>query len=167
MGVRAASTPAIAALRRAGVEYRLLPYAFDPESRSIGLDAAAALGVAPEGLLKTLVVDVQGVGLVLALIAVDRELDLKATASAVGGKRASLAGLAAAERATGYVKGGISPFGQRRRLPAVVDALTAARERVVVNGGRRGLQVDIRASDLVAMLDATTAPISVAENNIT
>ncbi len=111
-------------------------------------------------MLKTLVVEVDGRGMALALIAVDRTLNLKAAADALGGKRAKMASVPAAERSTGYVKGGISPFATRRRLAAVLDVAAREHERVLVNGGRRGLQIELATGDLVRVLEARIAPLA-------
>ena len=156
----AGGTPATTALRRAGIAFELHAYDFDPGGEAIGLQAAAALAIDPARLLKTLIVELDGARLAMALLAVDRSLDLKAAARALGGKKAALAPVPAAERATGYVKGGISPFGQRRRLAAVVDRAAAAWPRVVVNGGRRGLQIELASGDLARLLGAEVAPIA-------
>jgi Cys-tRNA(Pro)/Cys-tRNA(Cys) deacylase len=126
---------------------------------SYGLEAAAALGVDPARVFKTLIVGVDG-RLVAAVVAVDRELDLRALAAVAGGRKAEMADPAAAERATGYVVGGISPLGQRRRLPTVVDSAALAHRTILVSGGRRGLQVELAPADLVALTDATVAPIA-------
>jgi Cys-tRNA(Pro)/Cys-tRNA(Cys) deacylase len=150
------STPATAALARAGVAYTPHRYAVDElpaDARTYGESVAAALGVPAERLFKTLVVEVDGEP-ALALLPVDRRLDLAALASAAGAKRARLAETAAAERLTGYVTGGISPFGQKRRLPAFVDASAARHATVLASGGRRGLQVELAPRDLIALLEA-------------
>jgi Cys-tRNA(Pro)/Cys-tRNA(Cys) deacylase len=154
-----AGTPATAVLTEAGVEFWSHPYAHDPSAASYGLEAAEALGVEPGRVLKTLVVEVDG-ALCVGIVAVDRSLDLKAMAAAVGGKKATMAERAAAERATGYVLGGISPLGQRRRLPTVLDRSAHQHQRVLVSGGRRGLDVELSTEDLVRMTDATTADIA-------
>lgn len=154
------ATPATRQLERAGIAHTLHAYPFAPGEDGIGLQAAAALGIEPARLLKTLVVDIDDEKLALALVAVDRELDLKAVAAALGGKRAAMAAVAAAERATGYVKGGISPIATRRRLAAVVDAAAMAWPRVVVNGGRRGFQIELDPARLVGEIGAKTAAIS-------
>jgi Cys-tRNA(Pro)/Cys-tRNA(Cys) deacylase len=153
-----AGTPATALLVKAGVAHRVLTYEHDPAAPSYGLEAASALGVEPARVLKTLVAEVDG-RLVVGVIPVDASLDLKALAAAVGGKRAAMADPAAAERATGYVVGGISPLGQRRRLDTVVDAAATGHETVLVSGGRRGLEVELAPADLVALTAARTAPI--------
>jgi len=159
------STRAIAELRRAGITHGVREYevpaataAGRHERPSYGLDAAAALGVDPRRIFKTLVAAVDG-QLAVAIVPVAGELDLKALADALGGRRAELADPAAAERATGYVVGGISPIGQRRRLPTVLDASAAAFETILVSAGRRGLQVEIAPGDLVRVTAAITAHI--------
>jgi Cys-tRNA(Pro)/Cys-tRNA(Cys) deacylase len=124
-----------------------------------GEDAAAALGVDPSRIHKTLVASVDG-RLVVAIVPVAAELDLKALATAVGGRRAVLADPAEAERATGYVLGGISPLGQRRRLPTALDEAARAWPTILVSAGRRGLQVELQPADLIRLVDATVAPIA-------
>jgi len=152
-------TPATKVLTRAGVAYRLHPYAHEEDAQSYGMEAAAKLGVDPARVLKTLVVDVDAT-LCVGIVPVDRSLDLKALASAVGGKRASMAERAAAERATGYVLGGISPLGQRRRLRTVIDDSAFGHDSVLVSGGRRGLDVELAPEDLVRLTGAERAPIA-------
>ena len=151
-------TPAIVAARRAGIPFRTHEYEHDPATTSYGLEAAAKLGVDPSQVLKTLIASVDG-RLVMAVLSVERSLDLKALASAAGGKRAGMADVRDAERATGYVVGGISPLGQRRALPAVVDRGALQAERVFVSAGRRGLEIELVPADLVRLLNATTAAI--------
>ena len=126
---------------------------------SYGQEAALALGVNPRQVFKTLLADVDG-RLTVAVVPVDGSLDLKALAAAVGGKRASLADPAAAERVTGYVVGGISPLGQRRRLPTVVDESALAWATVLVSAGRRGLDVELAPADLVRLTGAVTAAVA-------
>ena len=152
-------TPATTVLTQAGVEFWSHPYTHDPSASSYGLEAADALGVEPGRVFKTLVVEVDG-ALCVGIVAVDRSLDLKAMAAAVGGKKATMADRSAAERATGYVLGGISPLGQRRRLPTVLDRSAYDHRRVLVSGGRRGLDVELSTEDLATLTDATTADIS-------
>ncbi|WP_091090283.1 Cys-tRNA(Pro) deacylase [Micromonospora nigra] len=154
-------TPATALLARRRITHRTYPYEVSADSPNYGALVAAALGVAPERVFKTLVADVDG-ALTVAVVPVTGELDLKALAAVVGGKRATLAERTAAERATGYVRGGISPLGQRRRLPVVVDASALAQPTVYVSAGRRGLQVELAPADLVALTDARTAPLAAA-----
>ncbi|HEY6745395.1 MAG TPA: Cys-tRNA(Pro) deacylase [Mycobacteriales bacterium] len=151
-------TPATALLARHKVPHTIHPYEHDPRASSYGLEAAAALGVPPGRLLKTLVVTVDG-RLAVGVVPVAGSLDLKAMAAALGGKKAAMAEPAAAERATGYVTGGISPLGHRSRLPVVVDSSAADWETVYVSAGRRGLQLELAPADLVRAAGATLAPI--------
>ena len=155
---KAAGTPAMAALGAAGVAFTVHSYEHDPAAASYGEEAARAMGVAAERVFKTLVAEVDGVHTV-AVVPVAGSLDLKALAAAVGRKRAAMADPAAAERATGYVRGGISPLGQRRALPTVVDASALEHSTVFVSGGRRGLELELAPADLVAVTRATTAAI--------
>ena len=138
-------------------------YGHDPLARdrglSYGLEAAQALGVDPGQVFKTLLTDVDG-RLVVAVVPVHRSLDLKALAAAVRGKRAVLADAAAAEKATGYVVGGISPLGQRRRLPTVVDESALGWPTVLVSAGRRGLDAELTPTDLVRLTGALTAAVA-------
>lgn len=152
-------TPAVVALDGAGVAYDLHTYEHDPASDlSYGLEAAEALGADPAQVFKTLLADVDG-RLVVGIVPVDGSLDLKALARAVGGKRAAMADPAAAQRATGYVVGGISPIGQKQRHPTVLDASAARFDVVYVSGGRRGLDVSLAPDDLLRLTGGTTAPI--------
>ncbi|MEU7867939.1 Cys-tRNA(Pro) deacylase [Dactylosporangium sp. NPDC049140] len=152
-------TPATALLTRAKVTFTPHTYEVDPRASSYGEAAAAALGVDPARLFKTLVTTVDG-RLTVGVVPVSASLDLKALAAAVGGKRAAMAEPAAAERATGYVTGGISPVGQRSRLPIVVDASAEGLATMYVSGGRRGLQIELAPADLVQVTGATLAPIA-------
>jgi Cys-tRNA(Pro)/Cys-tRNA(Cys) deacylase len=152
-------TPATAALGRAGVRHALHPYAHDTRAQSYGAEAAAALGVEPRRLFKTLVVTADGRPAV-GVVPVSGSLDLKALATALGVKRVVLAEPAAAERATGYRTGGISPLGSRQRLPVVLDASALDHPTVYVSAGRRGLQVELDPADLVRVAGATVAPIA-------
>lgn len=152
-------TPATALLDKQKVAYTLHAYEHDPRHESYGLEAAEALGIAPERVYKTLVADVDG-KLAVGVVPVTGQLDLKALAAAVGGKKAKMADVAAAERATGYVAGGISPLGQKKRLPVVLDASAEGFETVYCSAGRRGLEVEIAPKDLVRMTQAVVAPIS-------
>jgi Cys-tRNA(Pro)/Cys-tRNA(Cys) deacylase len=148
------------AAKRARVAFRLLEYAHDPGAASYGLEAAEALGLDPASVFKTLLVERDGGGLVVGLVPVACTLDLKALAAAIGAKRVAMADPAAAERATGYVVGGISPLGQRKRLPMVIDDSLLALDTVHVSAGRRGLEIALAPADLVRLCDATTAPIA-------
>ena len=152
-------TPATVALERAGIAYSQHPYRHDPAVASYGLEAADRLGLDPAAVLKTLLADVDG-HLVVALVPVSCRLDLKALAAAVGGKRATMAEPAVAERSSGYVVGGISPIGQRRPLPTVVDRSATGLSTVYVSGGRRGLDLGLSPDDLVRLLDATVADVA-------
>ncbi|RMI43567.1 Cys-tRNA(Pro) deacylase [Streptomyces triticirhizae] len=155
----AGGTPATVAADRAGVAFTLHEYRHDPAVRAFGEEAAQVLGQDPERVFKTLVAEVDG-ALTVALVPVSASLSLKALASAAGGKRATMADPAVAERATGYVRGGISPLGQRKRLPTVVDVSAARHATVLVSAGRRGLEIELSPDDLVSLTAATTAPIT-------
>ncbi|MFD4244468.1 Cys-tRNA(Pro) deacylase [Streptomyces sp. NPDC058525] len=155
----AAGTPAIAALTAAGVAFTTHAYEHDPSHPSYGEEAAQALGVSPAQVFKTLVADVDGV-LTVAVVPVSGSLDLKALAAAVGGKRAAMADPAAAERTTGYVRGGISPLGQRRALRTVLDASASAHATICCSAGRRGLEIELSPTDLTTLTNATVAPIA-------
>uniref|UniRef100_A0AAU2JNR9 Cys-tRNA(Pro)/Cys-tRNA(Cys) deacylase n=1 Tax=Streptomyces sp. NBC_00049 TaxID=2903617 RepID=A0AAU2JNR9_9ACTN len=155
---QAAGTPAIVALTAAGVAFTTHAYEHDPAHPSYGEEAADALGVSPAQVFKTLVADVDGV-LTVAVVPVSGSLDLKALASAVGGKRAAMADPALAERTTGYVLGGISPLGQRKRLRTVIDVSAAEHATICCSAGRRGLEIELAPSDLVSLTGAVLAPI--------
>ncbi|MGH3352623.1 MAG: Cys-tRNA(Pro) deacylase [Nocardioides sp.] len=152
-------TPATVALTRAGIDFTLHPYEHDPRAQSYGLEAAEALGVEPERVFKTLMAALDG-RLVVGIVPVTGQLDLKALARALGGSKAQMADLPAAERATGYVAGGISPIGQKRSHPSVVDESAVAYETIYVSGGRRGLDLELAPTDLINIMQATTAPIA-------
>ncbi|MET8547952.1 Cys-tRNA(Pro) deacylase [Micromonospora zamorensis] len=151
-------TPATALVVKRGVAHRTHPYRVSSDAPNYGALVAVALGVPPERVFKSLVTEVDG-ALTVAVVPVTGELDLKALAAAVGGKRAALADRAVAERATGYVRGGISPLGQRRRLPTVLDDSALEFPTIYISAGRRGLQLELAAADLVALTDARTAPL--------
>ena len=159
VGAGGGATPATLALERAGVSFSLHEYAHDPSVTDFGAEAAAVLGVDPARVFKTLLASVSGVGLAVAIVPVAGQLDLKALAAALGGKRAAMADPALAERKTGYVVGGISPLGQRTRLPVVLDSAALAWPTVYVSGGRRGLDVSLAPADLAAVTGAVLAPI--------
>ncbi len=152
-------TPATVALAKAGIAFVLHEYAHDPAVTAFGLEAAAALGAEPERVFKTLLAEVDGVGLVVAVVPVSGSLDLKALAAAAGGKRAGMARPDIAERRTGYVVGGISPIGQRTPLPAFVDETAQLWDTVFVSGGRRGLDIELAPADLLAAISGSYAPI--------
>ena len=147
-------TPAIAAATRAGVAFTVHEYRHDPRAESYGLEAAEKLGLDAARVFKTLVADVDG-ALTVAVVPVEAQLDLRAL-----GKRARMADAGAAERATGYVAGGISPLGQRRALPTVVDASALDHETIHVSAGRRGLELELAPTDLVELTGARVAPIA-------
>ncbi|MFC8359315.1 Cys-tRNA(Pro) deacylase [Streptomyces griseorubiginosus] len=152
-------TPATVALTTAGVSFTVHAYDHDPSHPSYGEEAAEAMGVSPDRVFKTLVADVDG-SLTVAVVPVAGSLDLKALATAVSGKRAAMADPTLAERTTGYVRGGISPLGQRRKLPTVLDASASAHATICVSAGRRGLEVELSPTDLARLTDATLAPIA-------
>jgi Cys-tRNA(Pro)/Cys-tRNA(Cys) deacylase len=154
-----AGTPATVALTKAAVPYTVHTYEHDPAAASYGLEAAAALGLEPGQVFKTLLVDADG-KLSVGIVPVDRQLDLKAVAAALGAKKATMADPAAAERVTGYVVGGISPIGQKRALPTVLDDSALAYDQVYVSGGRRGLDLGLAPADLVTTTQARTAAIA-------
>jgi len=146
------------ALTAAGVIFSQHAYEHDPGARSFGLEAAEVLGLPPEQVFKTLLVDT-GAGLAVAIVPVAGQLDLKAMAAAVGAKRVTMADPAAAQRSSGYVVGGISPIGQKRALPTVVDESAELFDVVYVSGGRRGLDVGLSPTDLVRVTHAVVADI--------
>lgn len=155
---RGAGTPATVALAQAEVDFTVHTYDHDPAAPSYGTEAADAMGVAPQRVFKTLLAEVDG-KLTVAVVPVSGQLDLKALAAAVGGKRAAMADPAAAERTTGYVLGGISPLGQRKKLPTVIDESALEYETVFCSGGRRGLEIELAPADLVRLTSASTAAL--------
>lgn len=152
-------TPATALLARHKVVHQVHEYAHDPRAGSYGTEASEVLGVPAERVFKTLVAEVDG-RLTIGVVPVVGQLDLKALAVAAKGKKARMADVAAAERATGYVAGGISPLGHRKRLPVVVDSSATGFETIFCSGGRRGLEIEVAPADLVALARATVAPIA-------
>ena len=152
-------TPAVRAAEAAGLDFRLLEYDYDPNAEAIGLAAAAALGLSPEMVFKTLIALLDGREMVAVIIPSPARLSLKALAQAAGAKRAEMADPAKAERATGYVVGGISPLGQKRPLRCFLDASAEALPEIVVNGGRRGLQIAAAPGPLARALGATVCPL--------
>lgn len=151
-------TPATVALAKAGIPFEVLTYDHDPSASSYGLEAAEALGLEPARVFKTLLADVDG-ALVVAVVPVTGQLDLKALAAAVGGKKAAMCDPARAERTTGYVVGGISPVGQKKPLRTVVDASALDFDTVYVSAGRRGADLALAPADLVAVTGAVTAQV--------
>ena len=152
-------TPAVDAARKAGIDHEVIEYEHDPSHESFGLEAIEVLGLPGEQVFKTLVAEVDG-KLAVGIVPVVAQLDLKAFAAAIGGRKAAIAPADAAQRATGYVLGGISPLGQKRRLPSVIDASAEALERMYVSAGRRGLEIALAPSDLARLSGARFAPIA-------
>jgi len=153
-------TPAVAAARRAGVEHQLLSYEHDPRAPSFGREAVEALGLSADSVFKTLVAAADDGRLVVACVPVEAQVDLKALATALGAKRCEMAAASVAERATGYVIGGISPLGQKRRLPTIVDASATGLDWIHVSAGRRGLEVRLRPADLLRLTAGRVAAIA-------
>lgn len=158
MAAKAGGTPATVALTRAGVEFSTHAYEHDPRATSFGLEAAAALGLDPQEVFKTLLADVDG-RTVVGIVPVSGSLDLKGLAAAAGGRRAEMTDPARAQRLTGYVLGGISPIGQRSSLPTYLDVTAAELTRIYVSGGRRGLDIGLDPADLIRVTGAVLAPI--------
>lgn len=154
-----AGTPATVALTRAGIRFTALAYEHDPRAAAYGLEAAEKLGIEPDRVFKTLLANVDG-SLVVGIVPVAEQLDLKALATAVGGKRAEMADPSLAERKTGYVVGGISPIGQKVALPTVLDETAILHETILVSGGRRGLDLELAPDDLLAVTNGRYAPIA-------
>lgn len=154
----AKGTPATLALEKAGVAFTLHEYDYDPNAERIGMQAAEALGVSPGRLLKTLMAKADGV-VVCALLPSDREMNFKKLAAAADAKSASMLPAADAERITGYRVGGISPFGQKKRVPFFIEVTAIKHPKIVVNGGRRGLQIELPTVELVRLLDAKAATL--------
>ena len=153
-------TPACVVLDDAGVVYDLHPYDHDPTVESFGLEAADALGVDPEHVFKTLMATTDTGEFIVAIVPVTHQLDLKALARAAGEKRVRMAAVADAERSSGYVAGGISPFGQRKQLRTFLDRSAHALEMIYVSAGRRGLDLSLDPTDLVRLLDAGVVEIA-------
>jgi Cys-tRNA(Pro)/Cys-tRNA(Cys) deacylase len=159
----AKGTPATVALEKAGIAFKLHEYDYDPNAERIGMQAADALGVSPQRLLKTLMAKAGGQP-VCVVIASDREVSLKKLAAAAGAKDAAMLPAAEAERITGYHVGGISPLGQKKRVRVFIDSAAVAHPTIIFNGGRRGLQIEIAPSDLVKLLSAIAADVSSASS---
>jgi Cys-tRNA(Pro)/Cys-tRNA(Cys) deacylase len=154
-----AGTPATLALTRAGIAFATHAYEHDPRAAAFGLEAAEKLGADPARVFKTLLAEVDG-GLVVGIVPVALQLDLKALAQAVGGKRAEMADPAVAARRTGYVVGGISPIGQKTASPTVLDESAILFETVLVSGGRRGLDLELAPDDLLSVTGGRYAAIA-------
>ena len=154
----AKGTPATVALQKAGVAFTLHEYDYDPNAERIGMQAAEALGVSPARLLKTLMAKA-GNAIVCVLVPSDQEVSLKKLAAAAGAKDAAMLAAHEAERITGYRVGGISPFGQKKRVRVFIAQSALAHETIMVNGGRRGLQIELKPGDLVRVIGATSAEL--------
>ena len=152
-------TPAVSALEAAGVTFTVHEYDHDPGVRTYGIEAAEALGLDPDQVYKTLLVVADGEPAV-AIVPVSTQLSLKAVGTALGRKRVDMCDPTVAQRVTGYVVGGISPFGQRKLLPTVIDETCVLYDTVYVSGGRRGLDVGVAPDDLIRVLDAVVAEIA-------
>jgi Cys-tRNA(Pro)/Cys-tRNA(Cys) deacylase len=155
----AKKTPATNMLDAAGIAYTLHTYDYDPNAERIGLQAAESLGVPGETVVKTLMALVDGKA-VCVMVPSDRDVNMKKLAAAAGGKSAQMMKPADAERTSGYHVGGISPFGQRRPVTALMDHDAFALAEIFLNGGQRGLQIKIKPADAVAVLHATVAPLT-------
>jgi Cys-tRNA(Pro)/Cys-tRNA(Cys) deacylase len=153
-------TPAIRTVEKAGIVFEVCEYNHDPRTRAYGPEAASALGVPPQQVFKTLIVKLDTRELVAVLVPVSQSLDLKALATALGVKKVEMADVTEAERATGYVTGGISPLGQRKRLRTIVDDSVRTLPRVYVSAGRRGIDLALDAEDLLRLCRAMTAKIA-------
>ena len=152
------TTPATQALDKAGVAYAVATYDYDPSADRVGLQAAEALGAPPAEVLKTLIVKVDGKPACVVL-ASDREVAMKKLAAALGGKSAEMAPVPEAERITGYRVGGVSPFGQKRKVPTAIEIEAIDHPLVYVNGGQRGLQVRLNPKEAARMLEAVAAAL--------
>jgi len=155
----ARGTPATVALEKVGIAFTLHEYDYDPNAAKVGMQAAQALGIEPARLLKTLMAKADD-ETVCVLLASDREVNLKKLAAAAGAKHAAMLGAADAERITGYKVGGISPFGQKKRVRTFIDRDALSFPMLVMNGGRRGLQVELAADDVLRVLDATVVELT-------
>jgi len=153
------TTRATLALARLGVKFTLHTYDYDPDADRIGLQAAEALGIDPRRMLKTLMAEVDSKA-VCVVVPSDREVSMKKLATAFGGKAANMMRPADAERLTGYHVGGISPFGQKKRVPTAIEQSALAELSVFINGGQRGLQIELDPNDAVRALDATVQALT-------
>jgi Cys-tRNA(Pro)/Cys-tRNA(Cys) deacylase len=152
-------TPAINQAKKSGITFKIHEYEHDPHADSYGLEAADKLGIEPSRVFKTLVADADGM-LVIGIVPVSTSLNLKSLAAALGVKRAEMAGIEAAERATGYVAGGISPLGQKKRLRTILDNTAAAHATIFVSAGRRGLEIELAPADLLELCNGRMAAIT-------
>ncbi|NGP18639.1 Cys-tRNA(Pro) deacylase [Devosia aurantiaca] len=152
------TTPATLALTKAGIAFSLATYAYDPNAERVGLQAAEAMGVSASEVFKTLMAELDGKP-ICAIVPSDEEVNMKKLAAALGGKSAQMMKPADAERLTGFKVGGISPLGQRKLVPTVLDELATLYDEVYLNGGQRGLQIRIKPDDLVSALNCVTADV--------
>jgi len=152
-------TPAIDRAKKAKISYTVHEYKHDPSAESYGREAADKMGVDPARVFKTLVASA-GDALVVAVVPVMQKLDMKLLARAVGAKKAAMAEVAVVERVTGYVVGGVSPLGQKKRLATVIDASAEAHQTIFVSAGRRGLEIELSPKDLAALTGATFAEVA-------
>lgn len=152
-------TPAVNAARKAGIPFKLHEYEHDPNAQSYGLEAAEKLGFDPARVFKTLIIELDGGTLAVGILPVNAMLNMKQAARALKAKRAALAERQAAERATGYIMGGISPLGQKKRLAVALDDSALGFETIYVSGGRRGLDMELSPLDLQRLTNAVTAPL--------
>ncbi|MFC4653858.1 Cys-tRNA(Pro) deacylase [Rheinheimera sp.] len=153
-------TPAILTARRAGIRFDVLEYGHDPAATSYGLEAAEKLQLPPEQVFKTLVIQLDGSELLVALVPVQHQLDLKALARQAGGKKAQMADAALVERTTGYVLGGVSPLGQKKPLRTLIDSSASDFAQIYVSAGRRGLELQLAPADLAACCRAVFVPLA-------
>ncbi|KKB76460.1 prolyl-tRNA synthetase [Devosia soli] len=153
------TTPATQALIKAGINFTLAHYDYDPNAERVGLQAAEAMGVSPGEVFKTLMAELDGKP-VCAIVPSDEEVNMKKLAAALGGKSAHMMKPADAERLTGYKVGGISPLGQRKPVPTALDEMAELYEEIFLNGGQRGLQIRIRPADLITALDCAVADLT-------
>lgn len=153
------TTPATLALSKANIPFTLATYDYDPNAERVGLQAAEAIGVPPGEVFKTLMLELDGKP-VCAIVPSDEEVNMKKLAAALGGKSAHMMKPADAERLTGYKVGGISPLGQRKRVPTALDELAMLYEEIFLNGGQRGLQIRIKPADVVSVLDCKVADLT-------
>jgi Cys-tRNA(Pro)/Cys-tRNA(Cys) deacylase len=152
-------TPAINAAIRAGIAYRIHEYTHDPAAESYGLEAAEKLGVDPARVFKTLIAELDDRRLAVGIVPVATSLNLKSLASALAAKRAEMADMNKAERTTGYVAGGISPIGQKKQLPTVLDESAGLHETIYVSAGRRGLEIELAPADLLNLTGGSIAQL--------
>lgn len=153
-------TPAVESATRAGISFDIHEYDHDPQAESYGLEAAEKLEVPPEKIFKTLVIQSDKNELAVAIVPVQKTLDLKAAAAALGIKKIRMADKTQVQRTTGYLIGGVSPLGQKRRLPTLIDSSASDYEQIFVSGGRRGLDISLSPKDLARLCEARLIPIS-------